>query len=60
MLKSNLSFLLLLPLFMLNACGQTNKNQNKTQKTIAMENVISKLNSKNYFILFIKRHLITV
>ena len=48
MQKSNLSFLLLLPMFMLNACGQNNKNQNKTQKTIAMENVISKPENPYY------------
>jgi peptide methionine sulfoxide reductase msrA/msrB len=40
-------FLFLLPLFMLNACGQTNK-QNTTQKPIAMQNVISKPENPYY------------
>lgn len=48
MRKSKLPFLLLLPLFMLNACGQSNKQQNKNQKTIAMENVISKPGNPYY------------
>ncbi|HNP33675.1 MAG TPA: peptide-methionine (R)-S-oxide reductase, partial [Flavobacterium sp.] len=46
MRKSNLSFLLLLPLFMLNACGQNNKQQNTTQNT--MQNVISKPENPYY------------
>ena len=48
MRKLIFNFLLLLPLFMLNACGQTNKKQNTTQKTIAMENVISKPENPYY------------
>jgi peptide methionine sulfoxide reductase msrA/msrB len=48
MRKSILNFLILLPLFMLNACGQSNKKQNTTTKTIAMENVISKPQNPYY------------
>ena len=42
MRKFIFNFLLLLPLFILNACGQSNNKQNTTQKSTAMENVISK------------------
>jgi peptide methionine sulfoxide reductase msrA/msrB len=47
MRKSILNFLLLVPLFMLNACGQNNK-QETTIKPIAMENVISKPGNPYY------------
>ena len=47
MRKSIFNFLLLLPLFILNACGQTNKQNTKT-KTTAMENVISKPENPYY------------
>ena len=47
MRKLIVNFLLLLPLFILSACGQTNK-QNTTQKTIAMENVLSKPENPYY------------
>lgn len=48
MRKSIFNFLLLSPLFILNACGQSNNNQNTTSKTIAMENVISKPGNPYY------------
>lgn len=48
MRKSIFNFLFLLPVFMLNACGQSNNKQNTTQKTIAMENVISKPENPYY------------
>jgi peptide methionine sulfoxide reductase msrA/msrB len=48
MRKSILTFTLLLPLFMLNACGQSKNKQNTTQKDIAMENVISKPENPYY------------
>ncbi len=48
MQKSTLNILILLPLFMLNACGQTNKKQNKTPNTTAMENVITKPENPYY------------
>ena len=48
MRKSIFNFLLLSPLFMLNACGQSNNNQNTTSKPIAMENVISKPGNPYY------------
>lgn len=47
MRKSILNFLLLLPLVMLNACGQTNKTDLIT-KPNAMENVISKPENPYY------------
>ncbi len=47
MRKSIFNFLLLVPLFMLNACGQNNK-QETTIKPIAMENVISKPGNPYY------------
>jgi len=47
MRKSIINFLFLLPLFMLSACGQNNK-QNTTQKSNAMENVISKPQNPYY------------
>jgi len=47
MQKSFLNFLFLLPLFMLNACGQSNNNQKSTQKN-TMENVISKPGNPYY------------
>jgi peptide methionine sulfoxide reductase msrA/msrB len=47
MQKSISNFLLLLPLFILNACGQNNK-QNETSKPIAMENLISKPENPYY------------
>ena len=48
MRKFTFNFLLLLPLFMLNACGQNNNKQNTTSKTIAMENVILKPENPYY------------
>jgi peptide methionine sulfoxide reductase msrA/msrB len=48
MQKSIFNFLLLSPLFMLNACGQNNNKQNITSKTIVMENVISKPENPYY------------
>ena len=48
MRKSIFNFLLLLPLFMLNACGQTNNKQDITPKSTSMENVISKPNNPYY------------
>ncbi|WP_372508202.1 bifunctional methionine sulfoxide reductase B/A protein [Flavobacterium terrisoli] len=48
MRKSIFNFLILLPLFAFTACGQDNKTQNKTTKTIAMENVISKPENPYY------------
>jgi peptide methionine sulfoxide reductase msrA/msrB len=48
MRKSIFNFLLLIPLVMLNACGQTNNKQNTTQKSNAMENVISKPENPYY------------
>ena len=48
MQKSIFNFLLLSPLFMLNACGQNNKNQNTTSKTITVENVILKPENPYY------------
>ncbi len=48
--KSLFNLLVLLPLFVLNACGQSSNKQNsaKTTKTIAMENVISKPENPYY------------
>ena len=43
-----LNFILLTPLFMLNACGQINSNQNSIKKTTTMENVISKPENPYY------------
>jgi peptide methionine sulfoxide reductase msrA/msrB len=48
MRKSIFNFLLLLPMFMLNACGQTGTKQNSTEKPMAMENVISKPENPYY------------
>jgi peptide methionine sulfoxide reductase msrA/msrB len=48
MQKSIFNFLLLTPLFMLNACGQNNNKQNITSKTIVMENVILKPENPYY------------
>jgi len=48
MRKSVINFLFLLPVFMLNACGQSNTKQNTTQKSNAMENVISKPGNPYY------------
>lgn len=48
-MKKILNFLVIIPLFVLNACGQSNnKQQNTTTKTIAMENVISKPENPYY------------
>jgi peptide methionine sulfoxide reductase msrA/msrB len=48
--KSLFNLLVLLPLFVLNACGQSSNKQNsaKTTKTTAMENVISKPENPYY------------
>ncbi len=47
MIKSILNYLFLFPMFLLTACGQNNKTDNKT-KTSAMENIISKPNNPYY------------
>jgi peptide methionine sulfoxide reductase msrA/msrB len=46
--KSLLNLLVFLPLFVLNACGQSSNKQNTTTKTIAMKNVISKPENPYY------------
>jgi len=46
--KSILNYLVILPLFVLNACGQSANKKNTTQKTIAMENVINKPENPYY------------
>lgn len=46
--KSLLNILVFLPLFVLNACGQSSNKQNTTTKTIAMKNVISKPENPYY------------
>ena len=46
--KSLFNLLVMLPLFVLNACGQSSNKQNTTTKTIAMENVISKPENPYY------------
>lgn len=48
MRKTVINFLFLLPVFMMNACGQSNTKQNTTQKSNAMENVISKPGNPYY------------
>jgi len=48
MKKYFFNFILLTPLFMLNACGQINNNQNSIKKTTTMENVISKPENPYY------------
>ncbi|MBM6500461.1 MAG: bifunctional methionine sulfoxide reductase B/A protein [Flavobacterium sp.] len=48
-MKKILNILVIIPLFVLNACGQSNnKQKNTTTKTIAMENVISKPENPYY------------
>jgi peptide methionine sulfoxide reductase msrA/msrB len=47
-IKSLLNYLVVLPLFAFNACGQSKNKQNKTQNTIAMENVINKPENPYY------------
>ncbi|WP_395050138.1 bifunctional methionine sulfoxide reductase B/A protein [Flavobacterium sp.] len=50
-MKTKIQFRILLffvPLFMLQACGQTTKNQNFTQKSSSMENSISKPGNPYY------------
>jgi peptide methionine sulfoxide reductase msrA/msrB len=46
--KSLFNLLVMLPLFVLNACGQSSNKQKTTTKTIAMENVISKPENPYY------------
>ena len=46
--KSLFNYLVVLPLFILNACGQPNNKKNTTTKTIAMENVINKPENPYY------------
>ena len=46
--KSIFNYLVILPLFVLNACGQSTSKKNTTQKTIAMENVINKPENPYY------------
>jgi peptide methionine sulfoxide reductase msrA/msrB len=47
-IKSLFNYLIVLPLFVFNACGQSKSKQNTTQKTIAMENVINKPENPYY------------
>jgi peptide methionine sulfoxide reductase msrA/msrB len=47
-IKSLFNYLVVLPLFVFNACGQSKSKQNTTQKTIAMENVINKPENPYY------------
>ncbi len=48
-MKKILNLIVIIPLFVLNACGQSNnKQKNTTTKTIAMENVISKPENPYY------------
>jgi peptide methionine sulfoxide reductase msrA/msrB len=42
------NYLILLPLFVLNSCAQSNKNKNTTQKNTSMENVITKPENPYY------------
>jgi peptide methionine sulfoxide reductase msrA/msrB len=46
--KSIFNYLVILPLFVLNACGQATNKKNTTQKTIAMENIINKPENPHY------------
>jgi len=46
--KSLFNLLVLLPLFVFNACGQSSNKQTTTTKTIAMENVINKPENPYY------------
>ena len=46
--KSIFNYLVILPLFVLNACGQSASKKNTTQKTSAMENVINKPENPYY------------
>jgi peptide methionine sulfoxide reductase msrA/msrB len=46
--KSLFNLLVMIPLFVLNACGQSSNKQNSTTKTVAMENVISKPENPYY------------
>ena len=48
MKKLIINLILLLPLFMFNACGQTKDKQNTTQKTTTMGNVINKPENPYY------------
>lgn len=48
MRKLIFNFLLLLPLFVFNACGQSNKKQSTTKKSDTMQNVISKPENPYY------------
>jgi peptide methionine sulfoxide reductase msrA/msrB len=47
-MKKIIKVLFILPLFALNACGQSSNKQNATTKTTAMENVISKPENPYY------------
>ena len=46
--KSFFNYLVILPLFVLNACGQSANKKDSTQKTTAMENVINKPENPYY------------
>ena len=48
MRKIIFNVLLLMPMFMLNACGQSSNKQNSNEKSNAMENVISKPENPYY------------
>ena len=48
MKKSIINLFFLLPMFIVTACGQNNKNQNTTTNTTTMENVISKPENPYY------------
>ncbi len=47
-LKTFFTYLVILPLLALSACGQPNSKKDTTQKTIAMENVINKPENPYY------------
>lgn len=47
-MKNIINYLIILPLFVLNACGQSTKKTELTPKSTAMENTISKLGNPYY------------
>ena len=48
MRKIIFNILVLMPMFMMNACGQSSNKQNSNKKSTAMENVISKPENPYY------------